>query len=605
LTSLSTAPDESSRWALKAWVRALERTAAIERNPRTTLPLTIDALAGRFEAAPALVSPEAALSYRSLSQTANRYARWALAAGLKPGDVVCLLMENCPDYLAIWLGLTRAGLTAALLNTHLSGPPLAHSIRIVAPRCLIAGAGLAEQVQRLRLGGPESIPAEMTLVTHGPSEHEWPRIDRAIAQYSGDPLTDEESPLPALADRALFIYTSGTTGLPKAAVVTHRRLMQWSHWFAGLMDITPEDRLYNCLPMYHSVGGVVATGAALVGGGTVVLRERFSVSRFWQDVRAERCTIFQYIGELCRYLTGSPPQAGETDHRLRLACGNGLRKEVWEAFQSRFRVPRILEYYASTEGNFSLYNCEGRPGSIGRIPPFLSHRQPVALVRSDPDTGMPMRDAAGRCIRCAPGEAGEGIGQITATGADAGMRFEGYADPEASRAKVLRDVFSPGDAWYRTGDLLRRDEQGFFYFVDRIGDSFRWKGENVSASEVEAILSNCRGVVDAAVYGVTIAGTEGRAGMAALVVTSDFDPAVFRREVAGRLPPYARPVFLRIVPALELTGTFKQRKQRLATEGFDPARGGTSVYFDQVQTGRYTRVDGELYRRIMSGQERL
>jgi len=590
---------------MQDWVRALERTAAIERNPQVTLPAVIDHLAGRFEAAPALVSRGAALSYRALSQTANRYARWALAAGLKPGEVVCLLMENCPDYLAIWLGLTRVGVTVALLNTHLRGPPLAHSIRIVAPRYLIAGAALAERVSALAAEAPGSTPADMAVMAHGVNEHGSSRIDLEITAYSGDPVTDSESPLPSLPDRALFIYTSGTTGLPKAAVVTHRRLMQWSHWFAGLMDITPEDRLYNCLPMYHSVGGVVATGAALVGGGTVVLRERFSVSRFWQDVREEGCTIFQYIGELCRYLASSPIQAGETDHRLRLACGNGLRKEVWEAFQSRFRIPRILEYYASTEGSFSLYNCEGRPGSIGRIPPFLSHRHPVALVRSDPQTGLPMRDAEGRCIRCAAGEPGEAIGQITAEATDPGMRFEGYADPEATRAKVLRDVFSPGDVWYRTGDLLRRDEQGFFYFVDRIGDSFRWKGENVSTSEVEAILSKCRGVTDAAVYGVTIPGTEGRAGMAALVVDGDFDLAEFRREIAGPLPPYARPVFLRIVPALELTGTFKQQKQGLAAEGFDPSRTGAPVYFDQSRTGRYIRVDEQLYGRLMAGQEHL
>src|SRR6185312_15812830 len=258
---------------------------------------------------------------------------------------------------------------------------------------------------------------------------------------------------------------------------SHHRLMQWSHWFAGLMGITPADRLYDCLPMYHSVGGVVATCATLVGGGAVVVRERFSASRFWQDVREERCTIFQYIGELCRYLTASPAGPGdEAVHSLRLACGNGLRGEVWKEFQSRFRIPQILEYYAATEGTFSLYNCEGRVGSIGRIPPFLSHRYPVALVRSDPASGAPVRDAEGRCIPCDPGEAGEAIGQIALCAGSPGARFEGYADAEATRRKVLRDVFQPGDAWYRTGDLMSRDAQGFYYFVDRIGDTFRWKG---------------------------------------------------------------------------------------------------------------------------------
>ena len=562
-------PDERSRSPLQAWVRALERSAAIERNPRITLPVLMDSLAERFESAPALVSPGAALSYRSLSQTANRYARWARAQGWgQHGESVCLLLENCPDYLAIWLGLTRAGVTVALLNTHLTGPLLAHSIRVAAPRAIIAGPGFADAVRALSAELPR-----VACWAHGTNGSGLPRVDQASADQAGDPVPDSEIPLPSLSDRALYIYTSGTTGLPKAAVVSHHRLMQWSHWFSGLMDITPADRLYDCLPMYHSVGGVVATGATLVGGGTVVLRERFSASRFWQDVAEERCTIFQYIGELCRYLLSSPlrPDGGDGAHGLRLACGNGLRSNVWKAFQDRFRIPQILEYYAATEGTFSLYNCEGRPGSIGRIPPFLSHRYPVALVRSDPATGLPVRDTEGRCVRTAPGEAGEAIGRIAEGGA-AGARFEGYADADATRAKVLRDVFASGDAWYRTGDLMTRDGEGFFYFLDRIGDTFRWKGENVSTTEVASALESCRGITGVAVYGVSVPHAEGRAGMAALVVNGDFDLATFRQEASALLPVYARPLFLRIVAALDLTGTFKVTVKELVAQGYDPDR---------------------------------
>lgn len=581
----------------------MERTSAIERSPRTTLPVLIDSLAERFESAPALVSPGVALSYRSLSQTANRYARWALAQRWQqPGQVVCLLMGNCPDYLAIWLGLTRAGVTVALLNTHLSGPSLAHAIRVAAAQAVIAGPGFAEPILALRA----ELPA-VACWAHGADGGGFPRIDEAAADHAGEPIADAEIALPSLSDRALYIYTSGTTGLPKAAIVSHHRLMQWSHWFSGLMDITPADRLYNCLPMYHSVGGVVATGALLVGGGTVVLRERFSASRFWQDLRAERCTIFQYIGELCRYLVNVPQGAAgeDTAHGLRLACGNGLRATVWRDFQARFRVPQILEYYAATEGTFSLYNCEGRPGSIGRIPPFLSHRYPVALVRSDPGTGLPVRNSEGRCVRCGPREVGEAIGRVAEGGSAGGARFEGYADADATRAKVLRDVFATGDAWYRTGDLMSRDEDGFFYFVDRIGDTFRWKGENVSTGEVASILESCRGITEITVYGVSVAQAEGRAGMAAVVVNGDFDLYGFRQEAAARLPAYARPLFLRIVPALDLTGTFKLTKQELASEGFDPGRVRDPLYFDSAREGRYERLDAPLYQRIILGLERL
>jgi fatty-acyl-CoA synthase len=584
-------------------VRALERTAAIERNPHRTLPAVIEELAARFDSAPALVSPDVSLSYRALAQRANRYARWALHQGFEPGDVVCLLMDNCPDYMAAWLGLTRAGIVVALLNTHLAGEPLLHSIRIVSPRGLIAGAGFAERL----LGGPAAAGAGISCWAHGGGATVLPWVDEALADYCADPLEDGERHAPSLAQRALYIYTSGTTGLPKAAVVSHYRLMQWSHWFAGLMDITPADRLYDCLPMYHSVGGVVATGATLVGGGTVIVRERFSASRFWQDVRAERCTIFQYIGELCRYLVNSPGAGGDEacGHTLRLACGNGLRADVWEAFQSRFRIPQILEYYAATEGTFSLYNCEGRVGSIGRIPPFLSHRYPVALVQSDPATGSPIRDPEGRCVPCQPGEPGEAIGRIAAGAGGAGTPFEGYADTEASSRKVLRDVFAPGDAWYRTGDLMSRDEQGFYYFVDRIGDTFRWKGENVSTTEVASALAGCRDVIDVAVYGVTVPGTEGRAGMAALVVGPQFDLAVLRRELSERLPEYARPVFLRIVPTLEVTGTFKLRKQDLAAQGYDPERTADPLYFHAARRQRYEALDAPLYRQITQGLEKL
>ena len=591
--------DENKRSPLKAWVRALERTAGIERDRSLTLPVLIERLAERFADAPALLSPDAALSYRGLAAACHRYARWGLVRGLGSGDTVCLVMANCPDYLAIWLGLCRIGATVALINTNLRGALLAHSLNLVAPRHVIAGASLAEPVRAVR----PLLAAGVECWVSGPGGGDLPRLDEAMAGLAGDALRDDEAPAPSLADRALCIYTSGTTGLPKAANVSHFRLMQWSHWFAGLMDVQPTDRMYDYLPLYHSVGGVVATGATLVGGGAVVLRERFSASSFWQDVVAERCTVFQYIGELCRYLLASPPQAQESQHALRLACGNGLRGDVWREFERRFRIPQILEYYAATEGNFSLYNCEGRAGAIGRIPPFLAHRLPVALVKFDLEAQAPARDASGRCVRCAPQEPGEALGQILAE--NGATHFEGYTDEAASASKILRDVFAPGDAWYRTGDLMRQDEQGFFYFVDRVGDTFRWKGENVSTTEIAEVIAACPGVADATVYGVSVPGTEGRAGMAALVAAKGFELAELRRALAARLPDYARPLFVRIVSALELTGTFKLRKQELALEGYDPARVRDALYIDDPARGAYVPLDAELHARLQAGKLRV
>jgi len=592
--------DENKRSALKTWVRALERTAAIERNRALTLPALIGRLGERFGDAPALISVDAQLSYRELAAACHRYARWGLARGLSRADTVCLVMANCPDYMAIWLGLSAIGATVALINTNLRAALLAHALNLVAPRAIIVDASLSEAIGAVR---PLLHPAVECWLS-GAAHAGLPRLDEELAKLPGEPLrVSELAAPPTLEDRALCIYTSGTTGVPKAANVSHYRLMQWSHWFAGLIDVQPEDRMYDCLPMYHSVGGVVATGATLVGGGAVVLRERFSASNFWQDVVAERCTLFQYIGELCRYLLAHPPQQEESQHALRVACGNGLRAEVWREFQQRFRIPQILEYYAATEGNFSLYNCEGRPGAIGRVPPFLAHRLPVAVVKFDPDVEAPLRDASGRCVRCAPNQPGEAIAQILDM--HGSTRFEGYTDDIASSKKILRDVFAPGDAWYRSGDLMRQDEQGFFYFVDRVGDTFRWKGENVSTAEVAGVITGCSGVVDAAVYGVTVPGTDGRAGMAALVTGEGFDLAALRRALQERLPAYARPLFLRIVAAIELTGTFKLRKHELALEGYDPTRIRDAVYIDDRERNEYVPLDARLHEQLHAGLLRL
>jgi fatty-acyl-CoA synthase len=589
-----------SKFARDAWIRALARTADIERDVHATLPVLIDDLAAEFATASALESRDGSFSYAQLAARANQYAHWGLAQQLAPDDAVALFAANSAEYVAAWLGLTRIGARVALINSNLAGDALAHSIGIASPRLIVADAALAPTLAAVRA---RLLPSGYWVL--GSSAEDLQPLGPELARFPGTPPARALYAAPSLDATALYIYTSGTTGLPKAANVTHYRLLRWSRWFAGLLDARPADRMYNCLPLYHSVGGVVAVGAMLVAGASVVIRSRFSASDFWRDVRDERCTLFQYIGELCRYLVNTPPQPGEDQHALRIACGNGLRPEVWESFQTRFKIPRILEYYASTEGNFSLYNCEGRSGSIGRIPPFLAHRLPVAVLRFDHETQEPARNAAGLCERCAADEVGEAVGLIPeGDGARAG-RFEGYADAEASRRKVLRDVFKPGDAWYRTGDLMRRDAEGFFYFVDRVGETFRWKGENVSTAEVLSALCAARGVREGVVYGVPVPNADGRAGMAALVVDSDFDLAGFHATTAARLPPYARPLFLRLLPALEATATFKPRKQDLERLGFDPARIADPLYFDDPRAGGYVVLDAPLHAAIVAGAVRL
>jgi fatty-acyl-CoA synthase len=586
----------------KAWARALELTAPIAHHPSRTLPAVIEELAETFGDAPALLSDGECLTYRGLAARSTGYARWAIEQGLAKGDAVCLLMPNRPEYMAIWLGITRVGGIVGLLNTHLAGPSLAHCINLAAPKHLIVAAELIDRVIAVR----HDLAGAPAIWVHGNGHHQLPRIDDDIERYADNTLSLPRGAerVVTIDDRALYIYTSGTTGLPKAANVSHARVMQWSHWFAGLMDTQPSDRLYTCLPMYHSVGGVLATGAVLVRGGSVVIRERFSARQFWRDVVRWDCTLFQYIGELCRYLLHAEPSPHEHDHRIRMCCGNGLRAEVWHGFQERFRIPHILEFYAATEGNVSLVNVEGMPGAIGRIPPFLAHRFPATLVKYDVDADAPVRDARGFCVRCAPNEVGEAIGQLLKDRSNVGGRFDGYTNEDASERKILRDVFEPGDAWFRTGDLMRKDEQGYFYFVDRIGDTFRWKGENVATSEVSEAICGFPGIKEANVYGVAIPGADGRAGMASIVTDDALDLAAFRTHLVDRLPEYARPIFLRIRDNLEVTATFKHTKTALVRDGFDPAVIADALYVHDRERQAFVRLDQSLYDRIQRGQIR-
>jgi fatty-acyl-CoA synthase len=307
--------------------------------------------------------------------------------------------------------------------------------------------------------------------------------------------------------------------------------------------------------------------------------------------------MFVYIGELCRYLVNQPPSDDETRHKIRLAFGNGLRPDIWHVMKQRFRIPDILEFYGSTEGNVSLFNFDGREGAIGRAPKWLRSRFNVRLIQFDVEAEKPLRGPDGFCIECGPGQIGECIGKV---GHDARSEYTGYVDKAASEKKVLRDVFEKGDAWFATGDLMKMDADGYLYFVDRIGDTFRWKGENVSTNEVAERLQAAPGVKEANVYGVTVDGADGRAGMAGLVVDADFDIKAFGAHVAAELPTFAQPLFVRILPAIETTGTFKARKMDLVADGYDPAKIKGPLYFHDARRG-YVKVTKAVFEKIAAG----
>ena len=569
--------------AQRAWLRALELTARATRDPARTLPCAIAEWAELYGARPALIGDEESYSFGQLAARINQYARWGLAQGVDKGATVALMMRNRPEYAAIWLGLIRIGAVVALVSPDARGEALAHALRVAGARWAIGSPEGAAAMQTAGFSGP--------IWSFGPGER---RLDETIALYSGAPLAQGDAPRATLDDKALRIFTSGTTGLPKAAEVSHRRIVTWTHWFSGLAGLTGEDRHYNCLPMHHSVGGVVAIGAPLVGGGAAAIAPKFSAGRFFEDVTRWDCTSFQYIGELCRYLAAAPTNIRERRLKLRLALGNGLSASAWAAFAERFPQVRVLEFYASTEGNVWLYNVEGRPGALGKLPPYLAAKSPIALARFDEDAQAPARGPDGFCVAT---EEGEALGRISG---DAASRFEGYSDGAETQKKVLCDVFAPGDAWMRTGDLLRRDAEGFYYFLDRIGDTFRWKGENVATAEVAAALRGCPGVTDALVYGVRVPGAEGRAGMAAL--TGDVDLAELARRLEA-LPRWARPVFLRLTEEIARTETFKPKRALYAAQGFDPAQSGDRLLV--LSGDAYVPLTPDIFAEIATGARRL
>lgn len=586
----------------KAAIRTLKKLTAIKENPGATFSDKIEELARAKPNNIAIYFEDRKITYREFNAQANRYARWAISQGIGRGDVVALMMENRPEYLVAWLGIVKAGATAALINTNLTKGPLAHCLNISNANHLVLGAELADNYSTAadQLERPMTVWAEGGLV-QGAND-----LNAALGQHSDDVLPADTRKDVTLDDDALFIYTSGTTGNPKAARIPHVRLLSMMGAFAAATNATERDRMYVVLPLYHSAGGVCAVGTTLTVGGSVIVRQKFSATNFWDDTVKYKATLFQYIGELCRYLLNTQPHPKERKHKLRMVVGNGLRPEIWPAFQKRFKIPHVLEFYGATEGNVALMNFDGTTGAIGRIPGWAKKKFNVEIVKFDIENEKPVRGPDGFCIRAEVGEAGEALGRISDDPDQPTGRFDGYAKKEETEKKILRDVFEKGDAWFRSGDLLRQDKLGYFYFVDRIGDTFRWKGENVATSEVAEAISVFPGVKEANVYGVHVPGADGRAGMASIVAENgSLDLNRFREQMLKELPDYAVPVFLRLQPEMEVTGTFKHRKVELVKEGFDPSAINEPIYFNCPTQRKYVPVDQALYGQICSGSFKL
>ncbi|XP_010121230.1 PREDICTED: long-chain fatty acid transport protein 1 [Chlamydotis macqueenii] len=587
-------------------------------------------------------------TFRRLDEYSNAVANYFHQQGFQLGDVIAIFMESRPEFVGLWLGMAKIGVEAALINFNLRLDSLVYCVTASGAKAMIFGGELSSAISEVNgmLGknmakfcsgdyNPDVVPVETrhldpllsTASTSPPTQIPIKGLDgeRSVpprGQLLRDRRAAAGAKRPALALFALRLrqvcrerltarvtFPRGDSGavqaLPrKMAIVVHSRYYRIAAFGYYAYRMRPEDVLYNCLPLYHSAGNIMGVGQCLIHGLTVVIRKKFSASRFWDDCAKYRCTIIQYIGEICRYLLNQPVRESETQHCVRLAVGNGLRPTIWEDFTKRFRIKQIGEFYGATECNCSIANLDGKVGACGFNSRILPNVYPIRLVKVNEDTMELIRDARGLCIPCCPGEPGLLVGQINQQ--DPLRRFDGYVSESATTKKIAHNVLRKGDQAYLSGDVLVMDDLGYMYFKDRSGDTFRWRGENVSTTEVEGTLSHILNQTDVAVYGVGVPGVEGKAGMAAIAdPKAKVNPNVLYQELQKVLPPYARPVFLRLLPQVDTTGTFKIQKTRLQREGFDPHQTSDRLYFLDLKLGKYVPLDECLYERICSGKAAL
>ncbi|XP_040895032.1 hsFATP2a_ACSVL_like domain-containing protein [Toxotes jaculatrix] len=541
-------------------------------------------------------------SYGEVDKQSNKVARALQAdARLKEGDTVALFLANEPSFVWTWLGLAKLGCPAALLNFNIRSKSLLHCFSCCGAKVIIASPELLDAVEEV-LPTLREQGISVYLLSDSCSVEGINSLSDKISQASVQPLSRDLRSNVNIRSTALYIYTSGTTGLPKAAVVTHERV--WAASFIqAACGVTSEDIFYINLPLYHSAGFLIGMTGAIERGMTIILRRKFSASQFWDDCRKYNVTVMQYIGETMRYLCNTPKKDNEKNHKVRIAIGNGVRTDIWSEFLHRFGDIKVRELYAATEGNIGFINYTSKIGAVGRVNFVHRFFFPYTLIKFDTEKEEPVRNSEGLCIEAARGETGLLVGKITQR-----SPFVGYAgNKQQTEKKRLRDVLKKGDLYFNTGDLLRFDHENFVYFQDRVGDTFRWKGENVATSEVADILTMAHCILEANVYGVKVEGHEGRIGMAAVTLKEGetFDCLDTYKQVVTYLPAYARPRFIRIQPCLEMTGTFKMKKVKLVEEGFHPAQIKDPLYFLDPEKKTYVPLTEEIYKAIVSREIKL
>jgi len=555
---------------------------AVERNP--------NGLALKYQ--------DVEIRYSELNIWVNKIAHYFLSIGIQKGDSVGIMIENRPELLATVLACAKIGAVSAMINTSQKGKVLTHSINLASPKLMVVGEECITPYETIR--ETTNLPDDKhlyfadlnTLSNVGSSPSHWLNLASELSYQPQHNPTQTQKIFSE--DPCFYIYTSGTTGLPKAVIFNHGRFMKLYGTFGFItVRLKKDDRLYVPLPFYHATALGVCWSTALAGSSCLVIARKFSVSRFWSDIRENQATAFAYVGELCRYLIEQTPSPDDADNPVRVMVGNGMRPAIWPAFKNRFGIPRVMEFYGSSEGNIAFTNLLNFEKTVGMSP------LPYAIVKYDRETDKPFRDSSGYMSKVGKGEAGLLIGHITEK-----APFHGYTDPSKTESSILTNVFEPGDRWFNTGDIMR--QMGFRHaqFVDRTGDTFRWKGENISTTEVEMLIEEVEAVSEAVVYGVEIPNTNGRAGMASIRLNGsvdEFDFSQFLHQMKTNMSDYSIPVFLSINEGVELTGTFKHVKGPLKEKGFDVQKNTDPLYVWLPKTDGYVPLTHQMQKDIEQG----
>ncbi|KUI30596.1 long-chain-acyl-CoA synthetase [Mycobacterium sp. IS-1742] len=489
------------------------------------------------------------LTYREANETVNRYAAVLSARGVGQGDVVAIMLRNSPEPILLMLAAVKCGAVSGMLNYNQRGEVLEHSLGLLSAQVVVADPDFVDPIK-------ESGADTDKLIT----------LDEFHRLAETAPTSNPATASAVLAkDKAFYIFTSGTTGMPKASVMTHYRWLRALAGFGGMgMRLGSDDILYCCLPLYHNNALTVALSSVLNSGAALAIGKSFSASKFWDDVIRYDATAFVYIGEICAYLLNQPEKDTDRKHRVRVVAGNGLRPAIWDQFTERFGIDRVCEFYSASESNTAFVNFFNLDKTTGICP------TPVAFVEYDEESGDPVRDEKGRVKKVKNGEPGLLLSKVSNF-----QPFDGYTDKKESEKKLVRDAFKDGDVWFNTGDLMRSQGFGHAAFTDRLGDTFRWKGENVATTEVEAAVSTDPQVEECTVFGVEVPDTGGRAGMVAIQLKDgqEFDGKALAKAAFDKLPVYAVPLFVRVVEELAHTSTFKSQKVDLRKEGYGGSSG--------------------------------